>query len=1227
MKTGKEYKLDVQFLSLSRSLSVSATSFDIAPYADNDNKFHVQAFSNPNINLPPADTTELNDICQNFPQLRHIKFPDINQGKIGVLLGAACVPFTHSLEWIRGAHNCPSGIRTELGWTIAGEFRHSSRKKSTATKHLLFFASHETSSQSASTDILEHYWNVEKIATEPAQKDALSTHDKEALLILQDTCRHNGERYEIGLPWKRDTPLPNNYFAALSQLRSLEKRFREHPQKKAKFDETLQKDLEKGYVKQVKMQHPPPPRIWYLPTHPVENPNKPGKVRRIANAASKFKGVSLNNALLTGPDLLANLLEIILRFRKHPVGVLADIEGMFMQVAIREEDQSALRFLWLKDGIVRQYQYARLIFGATCSPSCAIFTLHRCAADLSDRFPDVYEAVLNNFYMDDFIMSFATAEAARRFASNLRTVLQHGGFRLTKFVSNNPAALTALPEEDMEIIQNTTKVLGQTWCLSNDTFTAPTPKTIDPPQTLRQLFSMVSSIFDPIGLLAPSLIQFKVILQILWKRGQTWDQPVPDDLQPRINKLATQYATMPDISVPRQISPLLTSAELHVFTDASISAFSAVINARQPPSDTTPARLVFVLGKSRVAPIKQRSVPKLELEASVLGVRLLRTVLNAFECNFRLILFWTDSCVVLDWIQNQKKLKTFVAHRVNEIIQHTKPNQWNYVPTELNPADHGTRGLKPSDISSKWTKGPDFLLKPVKNWPSRRPANLDMSICTATVVVSQTGLVDISRFSFWTRLLKTTAIVRFFIRRLRDPLSTPNLTAIDFQLATETLLRQSQLVSFPAVLGKLLRKESLSSKDKLLPLNPFIDERQFIRSSGRLQYAPLPAATRMPVVLDAQNAITRLLMVHFHEICHHAGPEYVKSFLQQRYFIFGVRAALRTISYRCFQCRRVLAENVEPMMAPLPRCRFPSPDTPYPLANSGVDAFGPFFIVNGKRTEKHYSLIFTCLVTRACHLEPCPALTTDSFINAFRRFIARRGQPQYIRSDNGKNFVGARRELQEALNAGIRTALQTPPLAPEMEWHLNPPFAPHFGGAWERLIQTAKKTLLLILGSRKLTPELFHTILAETELMLNSRPLTHVADYPDNEEPLTPNHFLLHRPYANLPPGVFQDSSYQLTHKSWKETQKLVNHIWKRLLTEYIPSLHHRSKWNQQLSPITVGELAWVLRDFTPRGIWPIGRVEAVFPGRDGQTRVCSVKTAYGTFERPAVSLSRVFVP
>ena len=174
-------------------------------------------------------------------------------------------------------------------------------------------------------------------------------------------------------------------------------------------------------------------------------------------------------------------------------------------------------------------------------------------------------------------MSFATAEAARCLASNLRTVLQHGGFRLTKFVSNNPAALTTLPEEDIEIIQNTTKVLGQTWSLSNDTFTAPTPKTIDPPQTLRQLFSMVSSIFDPIGMLAPFVIQLKVIFQNLWKRGQTWDQPVPDN--PIANLASTSW--------PRNTPQWLTSpyrVKCHLCSPLQNFTFSQTLPSPHFPS-------------------------------------------------------------------------------------------------------------------------------------------------------------------------------------------------------------------------------------------------------------------------------------------------------------------------------------------------------------------------------------------------------------------------------------------------------------------------------------------------------------------------------------------------------------------------------------------------------------------------------------------------------------------
>ena len=236
--------------------------------------------------------------------------------------------------------------------------------------------------------------------------------------------------------------------------------------------------------------------------------------------------------------------------------------------------------------------------------------------------------------MDDFIKSFPNASEARRLTEDLRNVLMRGGFRLTKFLSNNAAALNHLPESEKETPVQTTRVLGQTWCLTDDSYTAPPPKPVPTSTTLRQLFSLVSSIFDPIGLLAPFVVQFRILLQSLWKCGQKWDQMIPNDLHTIVVKLVDEYRNLPHISVPRQLCQPCTPVQLHVFTDASISAFAAIIYAR--PSHTAPksAKITFVLRKSRVAPLKQLSVPKLELEAALLGVRLLQIVRRAFDRNF-----------------------------------------------------------------------------------------------------------------------------------------------------------------------------------------------------------------------------------------------------------------------------------------------------------------------------------------------------------------------------------------------------------------------------------------------------------------------------------------------------------------------------------------------------------------------------------------------------------------
>ena len=293
-----------------------------------------------------------------------------------------------------------------------------------------------------------------------------------------------------------------------------------------RYENTLQHDLAKNYVKPVEKTKIAPNKIWYLPHHPVINPRKPDKVRRVSNAASKFRSTSLNENLLTGPDLLANLVGLLLRFREQPVGVLADIEGMFMQIAIRHDDQAALRFLWQDNDLVREFQFTRLIFGATCSPSCAIYVLRRCAEDHQTQFPAVFHSILNNFYMDDFVQSFSSVDEAKQLTANLRLVLQKGGFHLTKFISNSTEILQSLPNDDVICNQTQVRVLGQTWNLQNDNFETTKTASAVPDSskcTLRQLFSLLSSTFDPLGLLAPFLVRFKVLIQTIWKSGKSWD--------------------------------------------------------------------------------------------------------------------------------------------------------------------------------------------------------------------------------------------------------------------------------------------------------------------------------------------------------------------------------------------------------------------------------------------------------------------------------------------------------------------------------------------------------------------------------------------------------------------------------------------------------------------------------------------------------------------------------
>ena len=389
-----------------------------------------------------------------------------------------------------------------------------------------------------------------------------------------------------------------------------------------------------------------------------------------------------------------------------------------MQISIKVEDRSSLRFLWDHKNVIRHYQFSRLIFGATCSPFCAIYILQKCAKDNIVNFPLAFKSVKTNFYMDDYIHSASSPNDTLESAFQTKAPLQQGGFRQTKFESNSTKVLNGLPASEKETPKPTTRVLGQRWNLTNDKLYMEPPKAISGDAheyTQRKLFSLVSSIFDPLGILAPVTILFKAILQSTWKLGNSWDSLLPANSQKELQKLLNLLVSMKPIILPRTLSKrqLTTrdNVQHHMFTDASSIGMSAVVYVRVEYQPEKQLATHYVIGKSKVAPIKQLSIPKLELEAAIIGFRLVALAKVQLQLNVDPdVHMWTDSQVVFDWINSKKKQKSFVSNCLAEINATQENNNWHHISTHLNHADHGTRGLKPIDIESKWLAVPSFLM-------------------------------------------------------------------------------------------------------------------------------------------------------------------------------------------------------------------------------------------------------------------------------------------------------------------------------------------------------------------------------------------------------------------------------------------------------------------------------------------------------------------------------------
>ena len=400
----------------------------------------------------------------------------------------------------------------------------------------------------------------------------------------------------------------------------------------------------------------------------------------------------------------------------------------------------------------------------------------------------------------------------------------------------------------------------------------------------------------------------------------------------------------------------------------------------------------------------------------------------------------------------------------------------------------------------------------------------------------------------------------------------------------------------------LLRKTGMSIRQ----LNPVLVD-GLLRVGGRLVNARVCSRSKYLIIMPCKHPVTDMIIRYHHAQVGHMGQESVLSSLRREFWVMKGRTAVRRVVRNCMECRRRKARLGEQFMADLPECRV-TPNQPA-FTNVRVDFFGPLQVKRGRAMVKRYGCLFTCLMTRAVHIEIAHHLDTDSMVNALRRFISIRGCPEEIRSDRGTNFVSANKELNKGIEELVQSRIHGFCAQRRIKWYFNPPSASHMGGVWERMIRSVRQILKAVLKEQVVSDEVLQTVMAEVMQILNSRPLTRNSDSPMDDDPLTPNHLLHLCPTSSLPPGVF-DKSDSCCKRSWRQAQYLANLFWRRWLREYLPTLLERKKWYTPRRNLKEGDLVLMADEDYPRGQWPLARVTDIITRKDGYVRTVKVKTS-----------------
>ena len=1174
------------------------------------------------ISVPPLDRPWLSS----FTHLSDLNFTH-KAGPVDLILGVQ-YSHLHAEEEIRqGLPFEPVGKQTKLGWFVIGP-----DKTSTSAVCSVNFVE--------KIDMTTFY-DLETVGVRAPDctcpLNIMSPDDKRAMDMFKSSCHKDDNRYVIGLPWKKDPSLlPNNYSLAEKRLESLEKSLLKNPDKAEMYCNVIDQYKDNQWAVPVtseELQSDTKP-VYYLPHHGVYRPDKLSTPLRVVfDPACEFKGVSLNSFLLKGPNLIGDLLGVLLRFREERVAFIGDISKMFLQILLENEDSQVHRFLWRDLNISQDptvYRLTRVTFGDKPSPDMASFVMLKIAEENQEVYPEAATILKRDRYVDDLIHSCKTPSEATDRMKHLNEILASGSFKIKEWFCSSAKAIKDMNESKPEIVSDQSyeterdvktpnvdldscqnlKTLGVSWDPTTDSIHFQVKDLDSATLTKRAVLSWMSMLYDPLGLASVVTVRCRIAMQEIWKLKLDWDDPLPAEICNIWKSLFIDLQKLETVRIPRCMKPENTEGipELHVFADASILAYGSVAYLLWPTSERPSIRLVSA--KVKVAPLRQTTIPRLELMAVLLASRLAKTITEEFA-EKPTVTIWTDSQIVLHWVQSDSiSLKAFVGVRVAEIQSTWGTSHFKYVPTSMNPADDLSRGLDVDKMTGRWINGPAFLSAHKDEWP-QQPVPQTLSVDNERkkykavyANVKTAPVIDCNAFSNWQRLLRVTAYCKRFICNLKTKLRDP-----------------SSMVKGPLQPSELIRAEEywiqqtqghLSEwQEKYRDLAPF-DQDGIICVGGRLSRSSLPYERVHPVLLPASSQIANLIMRDIHSRMGHPGCERTLCESRRRFWIVKGRSLARKTVRACVICRKLRQPAHATLMAELPpeRLRTFSPV----FMTTGVDLFGPFNLKYGRnKVNKAWGALFTCATVRAIHLEIVDSLSTQSFLHALRRFVAQHAWPTTIISDNGTSFVGAQAELRKLVQDG-RKQIEDFAMLHKVKWIFITPLSPHQGGFYESLIKQTKRALQVAVGRQTLTWNEMSTVFAEAKCLVNSRPLGYASNDPNDLQPLTPNHFLLGRASVEVPQGPFQETKN--LHKRFEFVQSIVNQFWKRFVQEYLPTLMRRSKWILKGRQLEIGDIVLLTDPNVSRGKWDLARIMNVFPGHDGIIRNVEVKTKSGVYRR-----------